>query len=135
MIFRARWATGVHVAVCTAAREQLREARREHVFNFDARDFPFAEVRMFRALKDTLTGLSEQTMMKLIVDRASDRVVGCHMVGPDAGEITQGLGIALKCGATKAQFDATVGIHPTAAEEFVTMREPVPEPEAAAAAE
>ena len=89
----------------------------------------------FRALKDTLTGSSEQTMMKLIVDRASDRVVGCHMVGPDAGEITQGLGIALKCGATKAQFDATVGIHPTAAEEFVTMREPVPEPEAAAAAE
>ena len=55
MIFRARWATGVHVAVCTAAREQLREARREHVFNFDARDFPFAEVRMFRALKDTYT--------------------------------------------------------------------------------
>ena len=89
----------------------------------------------FRALKDTLTGSTEQTMMKLIVDRASDRVVGCHMVGPDAGEITQGLGIALKCGATKAQFDATVGIHPTAAEEFVTMREPVPEPEAAAAAE
>ncbi|NBP71847.1 MAG: glutathione-disulfide reductase [Alphaproteobacteria bacterium] len=89
----------------------------------------------FRALKDTLAGSSEQTMMKLIVDRASDRVVGCHMVGPDAGEITQGLGIALKCGATKAQFDATVGIHPTAAEEFVTMREPVPQPEAAAAAE
>ena len=89
----------------------------------------------FRALKDTLTGSTEQTMMKLIVDKASDRVVGCHMVGPDAGEITQGLGIALKCGATKAQFDATVGIHPTAAEEFVTMREPVPDPEAAAAAE
>ena len=88
----------------------------------------------FRALKDTLTGSSEQTMMKLIVDKASDRVVGCHMVGPDAGEITQGMGIALKCGATKAQFDATVGIHPTAAEEFVTMREPVPEPETAAAA-
>ncbi|MFT7573089.1 MAG: glutathione reductase (NADPH) [Paracoccaceae bacterium] len=89
----------------------------------------------FRGLKDTLTGSSEQTLMKLIVDKASDRVVGCHMVGPDAGEITQGLGIALKCGATKAQFDATVGIHPTAAEEFVTMREPVPQPEAAEAAE
>ena len=89
----------------------------------------------FRALKDTLTGSSDQTMMKLIVDKASDRVVGCHMVGPDAGEITQGLGIALKCGATKAQFDATVGIHPTAAEEFVTMRESVPQPEAAEAAE
>ena len=82
----------------------------------------------FRALKNTISGNAEQTMMKLIVDRASDRVVGCHMVGPDAGEITQGLGIALKCGATKAQFDATVGIHPTAAEEFVTMREPLPEP-------
>jgi glutathione reductase (NADPH) len=82
----------------------------------------------FRGLKDTLTGSSEQTLMKLIVDKASDRVLGCHMVGPDAGEITQGLGIALKCGATKAQFDATVGIHPTAAEEFVTMREPVLQP-------
>lgn len=80
---------------------------------------------VFRALKHTLTGSVERTLMKLIVDKASDRVVGCHMVGPDAGEITQGLGIALKCGATKAQFDATVGIHPTAAEEFVTMREPV----------
>ena len=80
---------------------------------------------IFRALKHTLTGSEERTLMKLIVDKASDRVVGCHMVGPDAGEITQGLGIALKCGATKAQFDATVGIHPTAAEEFVTMRTPV----------
>ena len=79
----------------------------------------------FRALKHTLTGSSERTMMKLIVDRASDRVLGCHMVGPDAGEITQGLGIAIQCGATKAQFDATVGIHPTSAEEFVTMRTPV----------
>lgn len=89
----------------------------------------------FRALKDTLTGSTAQTMMKLIVDRKSDRVVGCHMVGPDAGEITQGLGIALKCGATKAQFDATVGIHPTAAEEFVTMREPLAPPDVAEAAE
>ena len=89
----------------------------------------------FRALKDTLTGSTAQTMMKLIVDRKSDRVVGCHMVGPDAGEITQGLGIALKCGATKAQFDATVGIHPTAAEEFVTMREPVAPPDLAKAAD
>ncbi|MAM67495.1 MAG: glutathione-disulfide reductase [Rhodospirillaceae bacterium] len=89
----------------------------------------------FRTLKDTLTGSTAQTMMKLIVDRKSDRVVGCHMVGPDAGEITQGLGIALKCGATKAQFDATVGIHPTAAEEFVTMREPLAPPDVAEAAE
>jgi glutathione reductase (NADPH) len=66
-------------------------------------------------------------MMKLVVDRASDRVVGVHMVGPEAGEIIQGVGIALKCGATKAQFDATVGIHPTSAEELVTMREPEPQ--------
>jgi glutathione reductase (NADPH) len=79
----------------------------------------------FRALKHTLSGRDETTMMKLIVDRASDRVVGCHMVGPDAGEIVQGIAIAVKCRATKAQFDATIGIHPTAAEEFVTMREPV----------
>ncbi len=79
----------------------------------------------FRALKHTLTGGEERTLMKLIVDRASDRVLGLHMVGPDAGEITQGFAVALKAGATKAQFDATVGIHPTAAEEFVTMREPV----------
>jgi glutathione reductase (NADPH) len=62
--------------------------------------------------------------MKLIVQKSTDRVVGCHMVGPDAGEIIQGLAVAMKCGATKAQFDATVGIHPTAAEEFVTMRTP-----------
>jgi glutathione reductase (NADPH) len=76
----------------------------------------------FRPLKHTLTGRDERTMMKLVVDAATDRVLGCHMVGPDAGEITQGLAVALNCGATKAQFDATIGIHPTAAEEFVTMR-------------
>ncbi len=87
----------------------------------------------FRPLKHTLTLSEERTMMKLVVDRATDRVLGCHMVGPDAGEIVQGLGIALKCNATKAQFDATVGIHPTAAEEFVTMRTAVAEPEAQAA--
>lgn len=89
----------------------------------------YGEVTIFRSafkpLKHTLTGRDERTMMKLIVDTKSDRVVGCHMVGDDAAEIVQGLGIALKCGATKAQFDATIGIHPTAAEEFVTMREPV----------
>lgn len=77
---------------------------------------------LFTPMKHTLTGKDEKTLMKLIVDPASDRVVGFHMVGPDAGETTQGVGIAMKCGATKAQFDATVGIHPTAAEEFVTMR-------------
>lgn len=76
----------------------------------------------FRPLKHTLSGRDEQSFMKLVVDRETDRVLGCHMVGTDAGEIIQGLAIALKCRATKAQFDATVGIHPTAAEEFVTMR-------------
>lgn len=76
----------------------------------------------FRPLKHTLTGRDERTMMKLVVDRSTDQVLGCHMVGTDAGEIIQGLAIALNCGATKAQFDATIGIHPTAAEEFVTMR-------------
>ena len=78
----------------------------------------------FRALKHTLSGSEERMLMKLVVDRASDRVVGAHMAGPESGEIIQGLAIAMKMGATKAQFDATVGIHPTAAEEFVTMREP-----------
>ena len=63
-------------------------------------------------------------MMKIIVDKDTDRVLGVHMVGADAGEIIQGIGIALKAGATKAVFDTTIGIHPTAAEEFVTMREP-----------
>jgi glutathione reductase (NADPH) len=78
----------------------------------------------FRPMKHTISGRDEKTFMKLIVDDASDRVVGVHMVGPDAGEIMQGIGIALKAGATKATFDSTIGIHPTAAEEFVTMREP-----------
>ena len=78
----------------------------------------------FRALRDTLTGSDAQTHMKLLVDADSDRVLGVHMIGPDAGEIIQGFGVALKCDATKAQFDATIGIHPTAAEELVTMREP-----------
>lgn len=77
----------------------------------------------FKALKHTLSGSSERTLMKLIVDDASDRVVGLHMVGAEAGEIVQGFAVAMKAGATKAVFDATVGIHPTAAEEFVTLRE------------
>jgi glutathione reductase (NADPH) len=76
----------------------------------------------FRALKHTLGVHEERIFMKLVVDAASQRVLGAHMIGPDAGEIIQGLAIAVKLGATKAQFDATVGIHPTAAEEFVTMR-------------
>jgi glutathione reductase (NADPH) len=78
----------------------------------------------FKHMKHTLSGLDERTFMKLLVDQASDRVVGCHMVGADAGEIVQGIAIAMKAGATKADFDSTIGIHPTAAEEFVTMREP-----------
>ena len=79
----------------------------------------------FKALKHTLSGSSERTLMKLVVEDATDRVVGLHMVGPDAGEIVQGFAVAMKAGATKAVFDSTIGIHPTAAEEFVTMREAV----------
>ena len=77
----------------------------------------------FRALKLTMGEKQERTFMKLIVDRASQRVVGAHMIGADAGEVIQGIAIAVKLGATKAQFDATIGIHPTVAEEFVTMRD------------
>jgi len=79
----------------------------------------------FRPMKYTLSGRDERSLMKLVVDDETDRVLGAHMVGPDAGEITQGLAVAIKAGATKAQFDSTLGIHPTSAEEFVTMREPV----------
>ncbi len=79
----------------------------------------------FRPMKLTLTEVQEKTLMKLVVDADTDRVLGCHMVGPDAGEIIQGLGIALKAGATKQLFDETIGVHPTAAEEFVTLRTPV----------
>ncbi|MDO7711297.1 MAG: glutathione-disulfide reductase [Pseudomonadota bacterium] len=78
----------------------------------------------FRAMKHTISGLDERTLMKLLVDADTDKILGVHMVGPDAGEIMQGIAIAIKAGATKADFDATIGIHPTAAEEFVTMREP-----------
>ena len=73
-----------------------------------------------------MTEKKERTFMKLVVDRASQRVVGAHMIGLDAGEVIQGIAIAVKLGATKAQFDATLGIHPTVAEEFVTMRDKVP---------
>lgn len=78
----------------------------------------------FRPMKNTISGNKERSFMKLIVDKVSDKVLGVHMIGPDAGEIIQGLAVALKAGATKAVFDATIGIHPTAAEEFVTMRTP-----------
>jgi glutathione reductase (NADPH) len=86
----------------------------------------------FRPMKNTLSGRGERTFMKLVVARRSDRVVGCHMLGPDAPEIIQGLAVAVKCGATKRQFDQTVGIHPSAAEEFVTMREKTVRPKLAA---
>ncbi|KAF9612284.1 hypothetical protein IFM89_038854 [Coptis chinensis] len=76
----------------------------------------------FNPMKNTISGRQEKTMMKLIVDAETDKVLGASMCGPDAAEIMQGIAIALKCGATKAQFDSTVGIHPSAAEEFVTMR-------------
>jgi len=78
----------------------------------------------FRPLKHTLTGRDEKVFMKLVVDRADDRVVGCHMIGDAAGELVQLLSVAIKAGATKAQFDETIAVHPTSAEEFVTMYEP-----------
>jgi glutathione reductase (NADPH) len=78
----------------------------------------------FRAMKHTLSGSDEMTLMKIIVDSATDKVIGVHVVGPDSGEIIQGIGIAIKAGATKKVFDSTIGIHPTTAEELVTMREP-----------
>ncbi|WP_404362920.1 glutathione-disulfide reductase [Marinobacter sp.] len=81
----------------------------------------------FKPMKHTLSGRDERSLMKLIVEDSTDRVLGAHMVGPDAGEIVQGLAVAMKAGATKAHFDSTLGIHPTSAEEFVTMREPVAE--------
>ena len=82
----------------------------------------------FKPMKNTLSGREERTVMKLVVDARTDRVVGCHMLGPDAPEILQGLAIAVKCGVSKRMFDETVGIHPSAAEEFVTMREKLVRP-------
>ena len=79
----------------------------------------------FTPMKNTLSGIDEKTLMKMIVVRSTDRVVGMHMAGPDAPEIIQGMAVAIRAGATKAVFDSTIGIHPTAAEEFVTMRETV----------
>ncbi len=82
-------------------------------------------ISQFRPMKSTLSGSQERTFMKMIVVKSTDRVVGIHMVGVDAGEIIQGMAIAMRAGATKAIFDSTIGIHPTAAEEFVTMRKAV----------
>lgn len=93
--------------------EQEAKARGHRLRLFEAR---------LRPMKMTLAGRDERMLFKLVVDADSDRVLGCHLVGPDAGEIIQGMAIALRMGATKAQFDRTVGIHPTAAEEFVTLR-------------
>lgn len=93
------------------------EARAE---GFDVQIFKSS----FRPMKLSLSDQQERIFMKLIVDQATDRVLGCHMVGPDAGELIQGLAVALKAGATKQVFDETIGIHPSAAEEFVTMRTP-----------
>jgi len=81
-------------------------------------------VSSFKPMKHTLSGRNERSMMKLVVDASTDKVLGAHMVGPEAGEIIQGIAVAIKAGATKAVFDQTIGIHPTAAEEFVTMRQP-----------
>ena len=80
---------------------------------------------VFTPMKHTLSGRQEKTMMKLLVQASSDKVVGLHVVGMDAPEIVQGFAVAIKCGLTKQQFDLTTGIHPTAAEELVTMRVPV----------
>lgn len=103
------------IASVGLSEEQARE-------KFDSVDVYRSE---FKTLKHTITENSERTLMKLMVDACSDRVIGVHMVGPDAAEIMQGIAIAIKAGATKADFDATVGIHPSAAEEFVTLRNKV----------
>ena len=108
------------VSVVGLTEEQARKKHKVRIF-----------ISRFRPMVHTLSGRDERTMMKLIVDKATDKVLGCHMVGEDAPEIIQGLAVAIKCGATKAQFDSTVGIHPTAAEEFVTMRDALPEKEPA----
>jgi glutathione reductase (NADPH) len=78
----------------------------------------------FRAMKHTLSGSDEKTLMKLIVEKASDKILGLHIVGPDSGEMIQAFGVAVTMGATKSQFDATIAVHPTAAEELVTFKQP-----------
>jgi len=90
----------------------------------EARDVTIYRAQ-FRPMKNTLSGREERTLLKLIVDAKDDRVLGCHMLGPDSAEIIQSLGVAIAAGATKADFDRTIALHPTTAEEFVTMRTPV----------
>jgi glutathione reductase (NADPH) len=87
----------------------------------------------FRPLRHTISGRDRKTLMKLVVDRNTQRVLGAHMLGEDAPEIIQGIAIALVMGATKQDFDRTIGVHPSAAEEFVTMRQKRPDPLAEAA--
>ena len=89
----------------------------------------------FRPMKHTLSGRDARSLMKLVVDRESQRVVGCHVVGDDAAEMVQTVAVAINCGATKRDFDRTIGIHPTSAEELVTMRQKAPEPDLEEAAE
>lgn len=103
-----------HVGTVGLTESQAREAGHEVVIYRAS----------FRALPHTVSGRDERTMVKLVVDGGSDRVLGVHMVGAEAGEMIQGLAVALKAGATKAHFDRTIGIHPTVAEEFVTLRTP-----------
>lgn len=98
------------------------EARRRHV----AVDIYRTS---FRPLKHTLSGRDARSLMKLVVDRESQRVIGCHVVGDDAAEMVQSVAVAINCGATKRDFDRTIGIHPTSAEELVTMRQKAPEPD------
>lgn len=104
------------------------EARRKHV----AVDIYRTS---FRPMKHTLSGRDARSLMKLVVDRESQRVVGCHVVGDDAAEMVQSVAVAINCGATKRDFDRTIGIHPTSAEELVTMRQKAPEPDLEEAAE
>ncbi|MEM7069721.1 MAG: glutathione-disulfide reductase, partial [Pseudomonadota bacterium] len=88
----------------------------------------YTEVEVYRAhfrpMKNTLSGATDKMLMKIVVDAATDRVVGLHMMGHGAGELAQALGVAIKMGATKADFDRTMAVHPTAAEELVTMYSP-----------
>jgi len=104
-----------NIATVGLTEEQAREQYGDDIAVFES---------SFRPMKHTISGLPERSLMKLIVQSSSDKVIGAHMVGADAGEIVQGLAVAIKAGATKADFDNTIGIHPTAAEEFVTMRSP-----------
>ena len=79
-------------------------------------------VAQFTPMRHTLTGRARRTLMKLVVDKATQRVIGAHMIGDDAAEMMQAIGVAMTAGATKADFDRTIGIHPTSAEEWVTLR-------------